>query len=123
MKESTIQQQIIEYLSIVAQRHNIIYFAPLNESAMMILKMFKVPETTCYKIISFLKKMGMIAGIPDLWIGFEGKAFFIEVKKPGGKASATQKLIHKALKRCGFETFVLDNIEDAKKIIDGIIEV
>ena len=61
MKESIIQQQICDYLSAVG----VFYFAVLNEAAIMILKMFHIPDVVSYRIVSFLKKMGLLPGIPD----------------------------------------------------------
>lgn len=121
MKESAIQQQIICYLSIVAVQYDIVYFAVLNETAMMILKMFKVSDKTCAKIINFLKKMGLLVGIPDFCILHSGKAHFVELKNETGKVSVTQKLIHKAFNRAGFKVHIVRSLEEFKIILNDII--
>lgn len=121
MKESTMQIQIISYLSHIAVKHDIVYFAILNETAMMILKMFRISDKTCAKIINFLKKMGLLAGIPDMCILHSGKAHFVELKNETGKVSVTQKLIHKAFNRAGFKVHIVRSLEEFKIILNDII--
>jgi len=107
MKESIIQQQICEYLSL----RGIFYYSIPNESLMMALIMFKVPEKIRYRIVNFFKKMGLVPGIPDLQLILNhGKTIYIEVKNEKGKLSENQKRIHKILKNKGFDVYVSKKI-------------
>jgi hypothetical protein len=121
MKESTIQMNIISYLSVVATRHPLIYFAVPNESLMMVLKAFKISDSIAARIVNFFKKMGLLAGVPDLWLGYKGKTYFMEVKRPGENPTTKQKLIHKALNRCGFTVYVVRSVEDVESILNDIL--
>lgn len=107
--ESTIQMSVHDLLS----RAGIFHFAPLNETAMMILKMFKVPDKTCCTIINYLKKMGLTSGIPDILILHNGTVYFLELKSENGKPSDVQKIIHAALIRMGYKVATAYNFEDA----------
>jgi Holliday junction resolvase len=49
-------------------------------------------------------------GIPDLLCLKDGKASFIEVKRPGEKPRALQEYRHKELVNNGFEVFVINEI-------------
>jgi len=122
-KESTIQMEIISYLSNVAAREPIVYFAVPNESLMLALKMFRVSETLGYKIVSFFKKMGLTPGIPDLCVCHKGQSYFLEVKNENGRVSERQNLIHKALKKCGFDVYIVRSVEDVESILNDILEV
>lgn len=50
------------------------------------------------------------SGIPDLMALKNGKAVFIEVKRPGQKPRPLQLVRHEELAMQGFETYVMDNI-------------
>jgi hypothetical protein len=115
MKESTIQQQICEYLSI----HGIFFFAIQNENLMMMIKMFKVPERAGYALVSHSKKMGMVPGMPDLCIILEGnyKPVFMEVKNENGEVSKQQKIIHAALFNLGFFVHIVRSVEDVENVL------
>jgi len=67
--EEILQQHCIAYLSFIANKANIIFFAPMNEAILMILKKYRVPEKICFAIMAFLKKMGWLPGVSDLVIG------------------------------------------------------
>jgi hypothetical protein len=121
MKESKIQQQIISYLSHIAIQNNIVFFAIPNESFMMTAKMARMPEKQMAILNTHLHKMGMVSGIPDLCLLYNGEAYFLEVKNEVGKLSATQKLIHKAFKRCGFTVYVVRSVEDVESILNDIL--
>jgi len=107
--ESTLQMSIHDLLS----RCGIFHFAPLNETAMMILKMFKVPDKTCYAVINYLKKMGLTSGIPDILILHKGTVYFLELKSENGKLSDVQKCVHGALTSKGYKVATAYNFEQA----------
>ena len=113
MKESIIQQQICNYLSVVG----VFYFSILNEAAIMILKMFHIPDAVSYRIVSFLKKMGLLPGIPDICILANNTCYFLEVKNETGKPSKQQLIIHKALTDKGYKVAIVRSVEDVKTIL------
>jgi len=115
MKESTIQQQICEYLSI----RGVFFFAIQNENLMMMIKMFKVPDRTGYALISHAKKMGMVPGMPDLCVllPHEPRPIFLEVKNETGKVSAQQLRIGVSLGRVGNHVHVVRSVEDVEKVL------
>ena len=113
MKESIIQQQICGELS----DKGIFYFSILNETAIMILKMFHIPDAVSYRIVSFLKKMGLLPGIPDICILANGTCYFLEVKNETGKPSKQQLIIHKALTDKGYKVAIVRSVEDVRHFL------
>jgi hypothetical protein len=109
MKESDLQQQICSYLS----ANGVFYFAPLNETAMMILKIFRVPQMTCYKIINYLKKMGLIPGMPDIIILAKMTAYFIECKIDDNVLSENQQIITRKIYNDGYQVATVWSLDEA----------
>lgn len=64
-----------------------------------------------------MKSMGMMSGVSDLILLSYKEIKFIEVKKPGGVQSKTQKLFQKLVERFGFEYHIVKSVEDFKTII------
>lgn len=56
-------------------------------------------------------------GFPDDLFLRDGKAIFIEFKKPGEDARRQQKKRHEEIRQAGFEVFVVDNLDVAKEIL------
>lgn len=113
MKESILQQQICEFLSL----HGIFYFAPLNESAMLALKKSNVPEKTRYIIINFLKKMGMVPGLPDLAILANKTVYFMELKVGKNTTSEKQNRISTILIKLGYNVAIIHSFTEAEEIL------
>ncbi len=113
MKESSIQQQITEYLSIVSRQNNFLFFSVPNESLMTVLVMFKVPKTICHRILTFFKKMGLTPGVSDLCIVKDGKIYFLEVKNEKGKQSEKQIIFEENAIRCGAPYAVVRSLDEA----------
>lgn len=133
-KESSIQKSIINYLSSIAEEHNIFFFSIPNESlmtsAMLTIKTFiskqrgdkykQLPGWVTRLIATLtihFKKMGMVPGVPDLCICWDGKTIFIEVKKPGEKPSVNQERIHEAIRRAGHSVWTVFKKEDVETIL------
>jgi hypothetical protein len=103
MKESTIQQQICDYLS----AKGFFFFSIPNEH-----------WNISHAQRRLFKKMGMLPGMPDLCVITDwGHIFFLEVKTDEGKVSEQQKIIHEVLKRKGIAVFVVRSLEEAIPII------
>jgi hypothetical protein len=114
----------------ICQRWGFIYFAPMNEGVMMVLKMFKVPEKTCYRIIGWMRKMGFLPGVSDIIIGHNGKMFCMEIKLPDqdGKKPHVQKpsqiIFEKNCHRSGVEYRIVRSLEECTACLKywGIVE-
>lgn len=113
MTESKLQQQIVQMMSLYAGKHNFVYAAPMNEGVMMVLKMFKVQDKTCMRIINWLKKMGFLPGFSDLIILHDGKAYCMELKTETGKMSERQKLFRKNVLKTGVDYAVVRSLDQA----------
>lgn len=73
--------------------------------------------TLCYKFVSPGRR-----GVPDrMCIDRNGRAFFIEFKQPGGSLRPEQMREIERMNRNRAIVYVIDNIEDAKVLIDAII--
>lgn len=125
-KESTIQQEIVSYLSGIAQQYNFIFFAVPNEGFLKAIKglllkfldnnkkFFKVSHS----IMTILKKMGLTPGIPDLCLLHDSRAYMFEVKRPGEKLTNRQENIHELLNdKISIPTFIVSSVEDVEIIL------
>jgi hypothetical protein len=64
--------------------------------------------------------MGLLAGVPDLCvIDRGGRAFFLEIKQPGGKPSEIQQEVMTRLDRLGSLTAVVCSLEEAQRTLAG----
>lgn len=83
------------------------------------------------KIIKQLEKLGCIvikiirankSGIPDLLVLLpNGRAVFIEVKKPGGVASKLQQYYIELFRKQGFTAFICDDPQDAISTVERLM--
>lgn len=63
------------------------------------------------------KALGMVAGVPDLLIVYDGRALFIEVKRPGGRLSEAQGRVHALLWKAGAAVAVCSSVEDVEHVV------
>lgn len=56
-----------------------------------------------------------IRGYPDLEAFRDGRAIFIEVKRPGKKPTPLQKYRMNQLRKAGFSVYVMDSPDELKK--------
>lgn len=61
------------------------------------------------------------SGWPDYMILFHGSVYFIEFKKPGGKATPLQLELIAALRFHGFSADVVDSVDDGRGIVDRLV--
>ena len=121
MKESSLQAQCVEYLSILAQKYDdLIFFSIPNEGLMFSLMSFGVNQNKIAAIINHFKKLGLLSGIPDFCILFRGYCYFIEFKAEGKKPNEKQVRIHDKINKSGFDVFVCDNFDLFRNIIEDI---
>jgi hypothetical protein len=71
-----------------------------------------------FGLISVLKRMGWVNGIPDLFIPAWG--VWIEFKSEKGKLSPAQRTMLERLNAYGYQAFVAFGLEQAKVIVLGL---
>lgn len=60
-----------------------------------------------------------MAGLPDRMILLpKGIIFFVELKRPKGKARPLQLAVHRLLINLGFDVYVIDSKQKVKEVID-----
>lgn len=64
-----------------------------------------------------LKASGVVAGIPDMILINNGRAYGFEIKTPTGKISPAQEQVHKTWMADGTPVFVIRTFEEFEKII------
>jgi len=118
-KESVIQQEIVEYLSSMADKYNFFFFSIPNEGFMS-AAIYNMEPNKRHAILNKFKKMGMVPGIPDLCLLHEGRAYMFEVKRPDGKLTEKQKRIDDKLRKCKTPCFVIVSVEDMEKTLQHL---
>lgn len=68
-----------------------------------------------------LKAKGVIAGVPDYVLNWQGKTYYFEFKTSKGTVSKQQQLLHYVLFEQGFETEIIRDVETFKKLITNIL--
>jgi len=120
-KESVIQQEIVAYLSSIAQQYNFVFFAIPNEG-FMVAAMYGMEKKKRYAMKTHFKKMGLTPGMPDLCLLHEGRAYMFEVKRPGEKLTNAQENIHELLNdKINVPSFVVNSVDDVKNILEDLV--
>lgn len=65
------------------------------------------------------KQLGVVAGMPDLLIIFDSKAYFIELKTAKGKTRPVQDDCHERLQRAGARVAVCRSLDDVRAAFKG----
>ncbi|MDF7673518.1 VRR-NUC domain-containing protein [Acetobacteraceae bacterium ESL0709] len=65
------------------------------------------------------KRRGVIAGIPDIMIGYDHRSFWIELKTDKGTLSTTQKCFHAVLRASGHVVDVCRSLEDVRACLEA----
>lgn len=76
---------------------------------------YRKPETA-----ALLKRMLVVAGIPDFIIFWQGRAFAIEVKAPGGRVSPAQIAMAQRLQRAGVMTTIVYKLEAVETFLRSV---
>jgi len=87
MKESDIRKQIQDYL-----------------------------RWTGWTVLYHLQGLGSYRGMSDLQALKDGRAVFIEVKRPGGKQSDVQKKFQQTVEKAGFEYVLAKSVDDVEHL-------
>jgi len=62
-------------------------------------------------------------GVPDrMFLGPYQRAFWIEFKREGGQPTPAQTRECLKIRKCGFEVYLVDTVEDGKKVIDEQVQ-
>lgn len=69
---------------------------------------------------ALLKRMGVVAGISDFLIFWNGRCFAIEVKAPGGRVSPAQIAMAQRLQRAGVMTTIVYKMEAVETFLRSV---
>lgn len=100
-------------------------YSSLGVSESVIVKKIQDGLKRKYNPILITKTHGGVyqsAGIPDLYILYNGINIWIECKRPGGDTTALQKHYMDNLVSCGGYTGIATSLEDAIELIELIEE-
>jgi hypothetical protein len=89
----------------------------------------KLKNLLCYNLTNsrnqsqgfFDSMIGMTPGRSDLVLYYNGKAYMIEMKKPGKKQSPNQIEWQQLIEKHGFQYVLIDNLTDFMEYVNGII--
>jgi len=68
------------------------------------------------------KAMGLISGVSDMELNFEGVTTFIELKVAKGVQSKIQKDWEQLIKSHGFNYYIVRSVDEFKELITMLIE-
>ena len=57
-------------------------------------------------------------GVPDLLVGYKGRFFAMEVKRPGGRLTPAQAKVIEEIKSSGSVAGRVESVEDAMKLLE-----
>ena len=118
MKESVIQEQIVNYLSMICRQYGFLFFSVPNES------ITSGKTGADFGRAINLKKMGVLPGVSDLVIGCRGKMYCLEVKNEKGKQSDRQKNFEAWCDDCCIPYVLVRSIDEVQKTLNewGIVK-
>jgi len=119
MTETHLQQQVVQWLSLYARKCNFVYFAPMNENAMQMLKIAGIPKKRRMQIYQSMLKKGFLPGVSDLIILQDGKAYCIELKVGKNKQSEKQILFMNNVLKTGIDYTVAYSLEEVQAVVRG----
>lgn len=115
VNESTIQIQIVAWLSLVARRYGFLFASVPNEGMMTAALMGSLPKSALFGMLTKFKKMGMTPGFSDLVIGWQGRMFCMEVKNERGVLGERQETFAAWCQSCGIPYAVVRSLGEAQK--------
>ena len=108
--EQAIHQAAVQYLRIMENLGELIFFHPPNGGA----------RTKAEGGI--FKSLGVRPGVPDLVLLFPGgRCAFIEIKAPKGRLSAAQKAFKNSAENLGFPFAECRGVDEVEKFVRGLI--
>jgi hypothetical protein len=106
MKESVIQESIVNFLSMICRQYGFLFFSVPNES------ITSGKTGADFGRAINLKKMGVLPGVSDLIIGCRGKMYCLEVKNEKGKQSDRQKNFEQWCAECKIPYVLVRSVDD-----------
>lgn len=106
-QERKIHILIADWLLLALPQDAVAFHVPNGE--------YRKPETA-----ALLKRMLVVAGIPDFLIFWQGRALAIEVKAPGGRVSPAQIEMAQRLQRAGVTTTIVYKIEAVEQFLRSV---
>ena len=118
MKESVIQESIVNFLSMICRQYGFLFFSVPNEATV------KGKTGADFGRAINLKKMGVLPGVSDLIIGYRGKMYCLEVKNLTGKQSVRQKNFERWCADCGIPYVLVRSVDDVHEALKewGIVK-
>ena len=118
MKESVIQESIVNFLSMICRQYRFLFFSVPNES------ITTGTEGKDFGRAINLKKMGVLPGVSDLVIGYRGKMYCLEVKNEKGKQSDRQKNFERWCADCCIPYVLVRSVDDVHEALKewGIVK-
>lgn len=108
-EEHKIQCAIVQYLELVENsRKDFTFFAVPNGG-------WRNPV-----VAAKLKAEGVRSGVSDLIILYAGKTYFVEIKKPTGRQSETQREFEQKVRALGFEYTIWRGLGDAINFVEKL---
>jgi hypothetical protein len=104
--EAARQRAVIEHLRI-RPAPNVFAFHPANGGRRSPIE------------AKILKGLGVTAGVPDIIAIRDGRAFFLELKAPGGRLSPAQIAAHSLLASAGAQVATADNLDAALRQLEA----
>ena len=111
MKESVIQESIVNFLSMICRQYGFLFFSVPNEATV------KGTDGADFGRAINLKKMGVLPGVSDLIIGHRGKMYCLEVKNETGKQSERQKFFEAWCIECGIPYTLVRSVDDVHEAL------
>jgi hypothetical protein len=111
LKESDIQIQVADWLRLFEASCGFIFFAVPNEG------MGEAKTGAGLGRMARLKRMGLRSGVADIVLVKAGRAYFLEMKAPGGKWSDKQQLFAGDCFLVDAHYAIAYSFEEAQKII------
>ena len=103
--EFIVQQSIVRWFRV--QHSDKLIFSVPNEGA------------NSARATSKLKKIGLLAGAPDLVVCLPSKTIFVEVKRKDGYQRPNQEIVEARLCNLGLDYFLVKSLEDFMELIDS----
>lgn len=86
--------------------------------------LFHVPNSAKRGVVegAMFKRMGVVAGVPDLLFVYQSCTYAFELKGAKGKLSDSQKAIHKTWSKQGIKVEIVKDVMDFVKLINQIVK-
>lgn len=86
--------------------------------------LFHVPNAAKRGVVegAMFKRMGVVAGVPDLVFVYQSCTYAFELKGGKGKLSESQKLVHETWSSQGVKVEIVKDVEEFVKLIKQIVK-